>query len=527
MSAASPDPVHFLLVDDLEENLLALQGLLRRDGLVLLKARSGEAALELLLQYDVALALVDVQMPEMDGFELAELMRGTERTRRVPIIFLTAGTADRSRRFRGYEAGAVDFLQKPIEPDILKSKADVFFELYRQRQEISRLLLESREQAEALRAADRRKDEFLATLAHELRNPLAPVRTALQILKLAPGDPAQFVKAQQMMVRQLSHMVRLIDDLLDISRISTGKIDLKLRRVRASSVLDAAIEASRPALDAGGHELTVSVPDQDIWLDVDPMRVAQMLNNLLTNAAKYTPEAGKITLTLRTEDRQAVFEVSDTGVGIPEEMLSKVFDMFTQVDRSLDRAQGGLGIGLSLVKSLTEMHGGSVRAYSQGLGRGSTFTVRLPLASAEPTQSDSVEDSHAEEPPSRKRSLRVLIVDDNVDGAESLAMLLQLQGHETATAHSGPDALRLMPRFQADIVFLDIGLPGMNGYDVAQQMRAEATFGNPTLVALTGWGSTEDRRRSSEAGFDYHVTKPVEPGELESILAEASAARTT
>jgi len=291
-------PVHFLLVDDLEENLLSLEGLLRRDGLAPLKARSGPEALELLLQHDVALAILDVQMPEMDGYELAELMRGTERTRRVPIIFVTAGAADRQRRFRGYETGAVDFLNKPIEPDILRSKASVFFELYQQRYQIAAQRDELKAYADALTEADRRKDEFLATLAHELRNPLAPIRNGLDILRASPSV-SNAEEVRDMMDRQLSHLVRLVDDLLDVSRVSQGKIELRKARIALSDVCKTAIEASNPQIVAERHQLKVELPDTPIWLDADLTRLSQVVSNLLNNAAKYTPEGGTIVLSAR------------------------------------------------------------------------------------------------------------------------------------------------------------------------------------------------------------------------------------
>ena len=285
-------PAYFLLVDDLEENLLSLEGLLRRDGLVLLKARSGTEALELLLKYEVALAILDVQMPEMDGYELAELMRGTERTRRVPIIFLTAGVADRERRFRGYETGAVDFLNKPIEPDILRGKASVFFELYQQRRQIAAQRDELKSNAVALMEADRRKDEFLATLAHELRNPLAPIRNGLDILRASPAVP-NAEEIRDMMDRQLSHLVRLVDDLLDVSRVSKGKIELRKERIALSDVIKTAVDASDPLITAGRHELRLDLPDAPVWLDADLTRLSQVVSNLLNNAAKYTREGGK------------------------------------------------------------------------------------------------------------------------------------------------------------------------------------------------------------------------------------------
>ena len=368
MSPPPAPPVHFLLVDDLPENLLALEGLLRRDGLAVLKARSGPEALELLLVHEVALALVDVRMPGMDGFELAELMRGAERTRRVPIIFLTAALPDQTRRFRGYDAGAVDFLTKPVEPHVLRSKADVFFELWRERQAVARqrdelqaaaaenarLLAETRRTAEALREQDRRKDEFLATLAHELRNPLAPLRNG-------------------------GHLVHMVDDLLDVARVSSGKIVLRPEPLALAPVLAAAVETSRPLIDAAGHTLEVRVPPEPLRLEGDRTRLTQLFANLLNNAAKYTPKGGRVTFAAERDGADVVLRVADTGIGIPADMLPRVFDMFTQAGSAVDRAQGGLGIGLTLVRRLVELHGGRITAHSDGEGRGSEFVVRLPL----------------------------------------------------------------------------------------------------------------------------------------------------
>lgn len=396
MKSQPPNAVYFLLVDDLEENLLALDALLRREGLILLKARSGREALELLLKHDVALAIVDIQMPGMDGFELAELMRGTERTRRVPIIFLTAGNADRQRKFRGYEAGAVDFLQKPLDTDILRSKADVFFELYRQRQEVAlqrdelrakteenaRLLKESQLQAEALKEADQRKDEFLALLAHELRNPLAPIRNSLQIMRLTNNAADVVEQVRSVMERQLAHMVRLVDDLLDVSRISRGKIELRKEPIELAEVVRGAVETCEPIVRENDHQLTVSLPSEPIQIDADQTRLTQALCNLLSNAARYTENAGQINLSLERQGKEAVISVRDNGIGIPAPMLSRIFEIFTQVDRTLEKSQGGLGIGLTIVKRLVEMHGGTIEARSAGLGQGSEFIVHLPLSPA-------------------------------------------------------------------------------------------------------------------------------------------------
>lgn len=379
MSAVSR-PVHFLLVDDLPANLLSLEGLLRRDGLVLLKAHSGEEALELLLRHDIALALVDVQMPEMDGFELAELMRGNERTRHVPIIFVTAGSADTQRRFRGYEAGAVDFIQKPVEPDVLRSKAEVFIDLYRQRQQIAAQRDEIAAAAEALRQADRHKDQFLAVLAHELRNPVAALLSGLDLLKRPrSADRHDEVKAQ--MERTLFHLSRLVEDLLDVSRVSQGKVSLRKDRIELDQILRSALEASRHNIEAFNHHLKVEVVDEPIWLTADHTRLSQVVSNLLNNAAKYTPEGGRITLSAFIEGDEVVIRVADNGVGIAPEMQSRIFEMFTQVEHQRAHDPGGLGIGLALAKQLVTLHGGAIEATSEGEGAGTTFTVRLPLES--------------------------------------------------------------------------------------------------------------------------------------------------
>ena len=385
-------PVYFLLVDDLDDNLLALEALLRRDGLVLLKARSGSEALELLLVHDVALALVDVHMPEMDGFELAELIRGSEKTRRVPIIFLTAGGPDEQRRFRGYETGAVDFIRKPVENDVLRSKVDVFYELYRQRQEVAcqrdelsaatteigRLLTESRRQAEELREMDQRKDEFLATLAHELRNPLAPILNAVSVMQVRGLADPILESMREVIERQTRHMARLVDELLDVSRIATGKLSLQLKPMDLMTVVNRAVEVARSTIDLHKHQLEVVLPTHPILLEGDEVRLTQVFANLLTNAAKYTQPGGQIRVVGEADGDTLRVYVDDTGIGIPKDMLSRVFGLFVQVDFSLERSQGGLGVGLALVRRLVELHQGHVTAYSLGLGHGSRFTVTLP-----------------------------------------------------------------------------------------------------------------------------------------------------
>ncbi len=371
-----PDPVNFLLVDDLDENLLALEALLRRDGLRCLKARSGDEALELLLVHDVALALLDVQMPGMDGFELAEFLRGNERTRHVPIIFLTAGSADAQRRFRGYEAGAVDFLQKPIDAGILRSKSDVFFDLYEQRRQIIAQRDQLARLTESLQAADRRKNAFLGMVGHELRNPIMALTAGLHLLARKGMDPATDpIRAQ--MGRQVDHMNRLIEDLLDVARIDQGKIVLRTGRIALSDAIALAVEISQPQIEARQHALTVTLPEAPIWLDADLARIAQVVNNLLANAAKYTPEGGAIQLSARCEGTRAVIEVADTGLGIPPEMQAQVFDLFAQVDRGEGQTEG-LGIGLALVRQLVSLHGGTIALKESVVGKGSIFEVVLP-----------------------------------------------------------------------------------------------------------------------------------------------------
>jgi signal transduction histidine kinase len=509
--------VHFLLVDDLEENLLSLEALLRRDGLVLLKARSGDEALELLLRNDVALALVDVQMPGFDGFELAELMRGNERTCRVPIIFVTAGNADSRRRFRGYEAGAVDFIHKPIEADVLRSKADVFFELYRQRQQIAIQRDELKAHSDALEEADRRKDEFLATLAHELRNPLAPIRHGLDILRKSPDSP-DAAKIREVMDRQLVHLVRLIDDLLDVSRAGQGKIELRKESIQAADVVRSALESSQPLIDSARHSLTVDVPLESIWLDADLTRLAQVVGNLLNNAAKYTPEGGRIGLSLRTDGDDAVIAVSDNGLGIPAEMQSKVFQLFTQVETHTDRAKGGLGIGLALVKQLVALHDGSVIAESAGTGHGSVFTVRIPLAPYQTEPQPQTEQSPAQSAPAQP--LKVLVIDDNVAVAQTVGWMLEQIGHQYHLVHDGRQALQAAREFRPDAILLDIGLPVMDGYAVCRAFRQDDLLKEALIIAQTGWGQLRDKTLASEAGFDHHLVKPVAYGDLEGILAK-------
>ena len=374
------------------------------------------------------------------------------------------------------------------------------------------------EAKEALAESDRRKDEFLATLAHELRNPLAPIRNSVQIMRLAGIDSDTAEQARETIERQVTHLVRLVDDLLDVSRISRNKFDLRKKPVALAVVIQSAVETSRPLIEASGQEFTISLPPGPVWLNADLTRLAQAVSNLLNNAAKYTPASGAIQLIAERRGKQAVVRVRDTGIGIPPEMRSRIFEMFGQVDTSHERTQGGLGIGLTLAKSLVEMHGGTVEVHSDGAGRGSEFVLRLPIAAAG-TQAEDEADGHACAGAAR----RILIVDDNRDSADSLALLLVHAGHETHTAHDGYSGLQAAEALRPDVILLDIGMPQLNGYEVARRIRQAPWGGDVTLVALTGWGQAEDRAKSREAGFDEHFVKPVEHRVLANFLAELPA----
>ncbi len=378
-----------------------------------------------------------------------------------------------------------------------------------------------RQHAADMSETDRRKNEFLAMLAHELRNPLAPIRNAVQIVKLAGGHDAAVASASEMMERQLGQMVRLVDDLLDVSRISRGKIELRKERVDLTMIVHNAVEATRPLSQCMAHQLDVHLPPQPIYLHADPARLTQVLHNLLNNACKFTDEGGRISLSIEREGSQAVIRVRDNGIGVAAEQLPRIFEMFMQIDTSLERTVGGLGIGLTLVKNLVDMHEGTVEVRSEGLGRGCEFIVRLPLAKDEggrmkdEPESDSSFILH----PSSFSSKRVLVVDDNVDAATTLAMLLKLHGHQTHTAHDGEEALQSADELRPEVMLLDIGLPKLNGYEVARRLREQPWGREILLVALTGWGQEEDRQRSKEAGFDGHLVKPVDLEALKRLLA--------
>jgi signal transduction histidine kinase/ActR/RegA family two-component response regulator len=522
-----PTPVKILLVDDQPGKLLTYEAILQDLGETLLKATSAREALDLLLKNEIAVVLVDVCMPELDGYELAAMIRQHPRFQKTAIIFISAILVTDLDRLRGYECGGVDYVPVPIVPDILRAKVSVFAELYRKTRELETLNneLEARvaertaaleATTEALRDASQRKDEFLALLAHELRNPLAPIRTSVQLLRLEGLSPAQRERSRVIIERQVDHLVRLIDDLLDVSRISRGVITLRTETLDVGEVLARAVETTRPLIDARGLELSLDMPDGDLHVCGDATRLAQAVGNLLHNATKYTDPTGHIWLSAVRDGRFAAIRVRDDGTGIPAEMLSRIFDMFVQVDRGDGTSHGGLGLGLALVRRLIDLHGGSVEATSPGPGLGTEVVMRLPLVES---PQDAVRGASAPAASAARPFLRVLVVDDNRDAADALGLLIQLHGHEVRIAYGGREALETGPVFEPQIVLLDLGMPDFDGYDTARQLRQERWGRRAMVVALTGWGQAQDRRRTAEAGFDLHLVKPVGDTELVSALA--------
>ena len=577
LPAEVPDKVNILLVDDQPARLLTYESILGSLNQNLITASSGLEALDKLMRIEFAVVLLDVSMPEMDGFEAARLIHEHPRFERTPIIFVTGVAMSELDRLKGYKLGAVDYVSVPVVPEILRSKVAVLVELYCKRRELvelNRHLADTNEQLakantalqaeksrellalntslhqanreleranlalqgevaeraraeQALKEADRHKDEFLAMLAHELRNPLAPIRNAVHLMKLKPLADPQLQLSRDIIDRQLIQLSRLVDDLLDVSRITRGKINLARRRVELSELVARAVETVAPTIESRGHALEVVIPKRALMIYGDPMRLTQALGNVLANAAKYTDNGGSITLRAQRRRRDIEITVRDTGIGIVPDVLPCIFDLFTQLDRRTGRHQGGLGIGLALVRQLVEMHGGTVSASSEGPGKGSEFLIRLPL-SIERSSSVEAQDGEAgaaappEQPlqPVRPPQRRILVADDNADARESLATLLALNGHEVFKAEDGSDALETAERCRPDVALLDIGMPRANGYEVARHIRGQPWGRGMVLIALTGWGQESDRRRSHEAGFDSHLTKPVDPHVLDELLAK-------
>jgi signal transduction histidine kinase len=479
---------------------------------------------ELCGELDAGAAVV-LLAEEMVGSEPDPLTRWLARQppwSDLPIMVLARPGADSAAVAGAIERlGNVTVLERPIRIAALVSTTRVALRA-RQRQYQIREHLRERARAEAaLRVLDRRKDEFLAMLAHELRNPLAPISNSLHILSLTMADDPAVRRVVEMMERQVAHLVRLVDDLLEMSRINQGKIALRRELVELAVVVRTAVEASRPLIDAAGHRLSVSIPPDPITLHADPVRVAQVLENLLNNSAKYTPKGGEIALAVVPENGTVRISVRDSGAGIPAELLPRVFDLFAQVEQAGRRSGGGgLGIGLTLVKSLVELHGGRVEARSEGPGRGSEFTAILPRVATPATPPPQAPRPALSRLPPR----RVMVVDDNRDAADSLGALLRSLGCEVTVAYSGAEALARLGREQPKVVLLDIGMPELDGHEVARRIRRLEGFDRVTLIALTGWGQEQDMDRSRAAGFDHHLIKPADLGALETLLLEPAGA---
>ena len=504
--APSPaSPARILLADDNSDMREYVRRLLSQTYEVV-AVQDGAAALQAARQQPFDLVLSDVMMPQLDGFGLLAALRSDERTKTLPVILLSARAGEESK-VEGLEAGADDYLVKPFSARELLARVEAHLKLQRVR----------RATVDALRDADRRKDEFLAMLAHELRNPLAPIRNAVQVLKLVGPEDTRQTWAREVIERQTQHLMRLVDDLLDVSRITRGKVTLAREPLDLATIVHRAVEASRPLIDSRHHQLTLALPSEPVRLEGDLTRLVQVVGNLLNNAAKYTDEGGHIRIEAAQQGGEAVIRVQDNGMGLPSDLLPHIFDLFIQADRSLDRSQGGLGIGLTLVRQLVEMHGGHVEARSDGPGHGSEFIVRLPAAASTAAAARAGAEVGESASPA-PRALKILVVEDNVDSAEMMSYLLKLGGHEVRTVHDGPAALEVALTFEPQAVLCDIGLPGMNGYEVAARLREQPELRKTPLIALTGYGQEEARRRAKEAGFDYHLVKPVEPAALDALL---------
>jgi signal transduction histidine kinase len=550
--------VNILLVDDQPARLLSYQTILEELNQNLVTANSGVDALAQLMKTDFALVLLDVSMPGMDGFETAAMIHDHPRFERTPIIFVTGVHDTEFDRLKGYKLGAVDYVSIPIVPEILRSKVSVLVELHLQRmklQELNESLSQAnialqaektrelellnrdlqeantelahanmalqaevaeRTRAEvALKEADRRKDEFLAILAHELRNPLAPIRNAVEIMARIAVDNPQIKWSRDVIDRQSTHLTRLVDDLLDISRITRGVIKLAKEPVSVGNIVARAVETLQPVVAEYKHQLTIDCSDESLMVLGDVTRLTQVLGNLLNNAAKYTNPGGNIHISARCVGETVEITVKDDGIGIPQESMSKLFHLFSRLKGNEDRTAGGLGIGLALVRTLVEMHEGEVTVQSDGAHRGSEFKVRLPVlkgATVKPIVRPVVESF------ARGSSRRVLIADDNQDALDTLALLLEVDGHEVFKTIDGGAALAAAAQWKPDVAFLDIGMPVLDGYATARGIRKEQWGRDILLIALSGWGQREDMARSREAGFDMHLVKPVSADAIAKVL---------
>ena len=569
---AHGEPANVLLVDDNPARLLSYRTILEPLGERLVEAPSGTDALRTVMETDFAVILLDVNMPDMDGFETASLIHQHPRFEKTPIIFVSAINVSDMDRLRGYKLGAVDYVMVPIIPEILRGKVAALAELFRKRRELQRLnaeladtnarlarsnealciererevhklnqaladsnmklatsnrelkqeIDERRRIEERLREADRRKDEFLATLAHELRNPLAPIQSALNVHRLGHQAGANDGTIYRIFERQTGLLVHMVDDLLDVSRITRGRLQLRLERVLLGEILAAAIETAQPLIEEGRHRLDVHLPPQPVHLDADPHRLIQVFGNLLNNACKFSDPGGAIAVRAEARDGMVDVQIRDTGIGLTAQQVRFIFDLFAQADTSLERPHSGLGIGLTLSQRLVELHGGEIRASSEGLGTGSTFTVALPIVAADTVSAGETAPAPAQ---ATMGSLRIMVVDDNRDSADMLAMSLQIMGHQVRAVYSPLGVMGACADFEPELMIIDIGMPELNGLALAERLRACSWRGRPPrLVALTGWGQAEDRKRSLAAGFADHLVKPANLATIERVCRETWAA---
>ena len=531
-----------LVVDDVRANLVAMEAALAPLEREVVTATSGSDALRRLLHDDFCLVLLDLQMPGMDGYETAELIRGRPRTRHLPIIFVTAHGHDPETVMRGYRLNAVDFLFKPINREILLAKAGVFVALRDQAEALAQerarhardearreheaeamrrqVADEQAKQAELARLNevlaenDRRKDAFLAILGHELRNPLAPIRTAVE---LARGG-ALSARLVDVIDRQSAVLARLVDDLLDISRINADRLELRRETVDLRAIVDEAMESCRPALDKAHHTLELGITDERLLVNVDRVRILQVLTNVLSNACRFTPAGGRIVVDCQRAETEAIVRVVDNGAGIRSELLATIFDMFVG-ERVRSDGYGGLGLGLALARQLVQLHGGTIRAASEGVGKGATFEVALQLAegAADDASSDRAADTIG-------RKLRVLVIDDSEDARETLAEMLRAHGHEVLTAADGTSGLRAIQDLAPEIALVDLSLPDLDGIAIARRLRASDPVSRTALIAVTGFGQDIDRAQTSQAGFRAHLVKPVRTDAILAAIAAAIAA---
>ena len=485
------DPL-VLNVDDNDGARYAKTRILTRAGLTVIEAASGSEALQMAQEHHPDLVLLDMKLPDIHGMEVCRMLKQDAVTRSILVLQTSASYLSSADKIRALEGGADNYLFEPIEPEELVANVKALLRLGRVERQ--------------LRDADRQKDEFLATLAHELRNPLGPIRNAVELLRQLGNDaPQQQEQARQTIIRQTNHLVRLVDDLLDVSRINQGKITLRREPTEVAAFVGTALETVQPIMESRRHALSVILPPHSVTLYGDNVRLAQIIGNLLHNAAKFTPVGGQVMLTATVEGDMLVIRITDNGIGIAPDNAARIFDLFAQAQHVSDRVQDGLGIGLSLVRKLVELHGGAVSVSSQGEGHGSTFEVRLPVmpGSARPAAAAA---------PAAANAIvghRILVVDDSADSAAMLCALLEINGHTVSTSNTGREAIATAASFRPDIVFLDIGLPDMTGYEVAATLRGMPETAGATLVALTGYGQQKDKKDAMEAGFDHHLVKPI------------------